>query len=416
MSEATVVSTARKLLKAKGLNDFAIFGILGNLKKESGLIANNLQDSYNIKLKMTDATYTSKVDAGTYKNFASDGAGYGLCQWTSSDRKAGLLAYAQKCGVSIANEEMQINYMIVELTGSYYTSLMTTLKNASSVKVASDAFLTIFERPANADSKKTERAAAGEELYKKYVTAATTTSTVTATTTNSGFTPRLSAPSSTDKYWIHTSKGGLNECILIKGSSCLPNCVGYAWGRFYEIIGKRPTLSRANAEMWFGTTSDGYKRSATPALGAIACWSKGKVGVSSDGAGHVAVVEKIASNGDITTSNSAYSGTTFYTKTLTKASGYAMNGYTFQGFILPPDTTGTTSTASTSDGTVNYKVKVTISNLRIRSTPGNTGTVKGFLTPGVYTIVAESSGTGASKWGKLKSGAGWISLDYATKV
>jgi hypothetical protein len=93
-----------------------------------------------------------------------------------------------------------------------------------------------------------------------------------------------------------------------------------------------------------------------------------------------------------------------------------MNGYTFQGFILPPDTTGTTSTQSTSDGTVNYKVKVAISNLRIRSTPGNTGTVDGFLTPGVYTIVAESSGTGASKWGKLKSGAGWISLDYATKV
>ena len=31
----------------------------------------------------------------------------------------------------------------------------------------------------------------------------------------------------------------------------------------------------------------------------------------------------------------------------------------------------------------------------------------------MYIIVAESNGTGASKWGKLKSGAGWISLDYA---
>ena len=35
---------------------------------------------------------------------------------------------------------------------------------------------------------------------------------------------------------------------------------------------------------------------------------------------------------------------------------------------------------------------------------------------GVYTIVAEASGTGAKKWGKLKSGAGWISLDYTEKV
>lgn len=34
----------------------------------------------------------------------------------------------------------------------------------------------------------------------------------------------------------------------------------------------------------------------------------------------------------------------------------------------------------------------------------------------VYTIVAESDGPGASKWGKLKSGAGWISLDYTKKV
>jgi len=30
--------------------------------------------------------------------------------------------------------------------------------------------------------------------------------------------------------------------------------------------------------------------------------------------------------------------------------------------------------------------------------------------------VAESTGKGAAKWGKLKSGAGWISLDYATKT
>ena len=34
---------------------------------------------------------------------------------------------------------------------------------------------------------------------------------------------------------------------------------------------------------------------------------------------------------------------------------------------------------------------------------------------GVYTIVAESDGQGAAKWGKLKSGAGWISLDYCIK-
>ena len=35
---------------------------------------------------------------------------------------------------------------------------------------------------------------------------------------------------------------------------------------------------------------------------------------------------------------------------------------------------------------------------------------------GTYTIVEEAKGEGATLWGKLKSGAGWISLDYTTKV
>ncbi|MDD6736539.1 MAG: hypothetical protein PUE13_09565 [Clostridiales bacterium] len=35
---------------------------------------------------------------------------------------------------------------------------------------------------------------------------------------------------------------------------------------------------------------------------------------------------------------------------------------------------------------------------------------------GSFTIIAEAEGKGASKWGKLKSGLGWISLDYAKKV
>ena len=36
---------------------------------------------------------------------------------------------------------------------------------------------------------------------------------------------------------------------------------------------------------------------------------------------------------------------------------------------------------------------------------------------GIFTIVEESPGEGSSKgWGKLKSGAGWISLDIASKI
>ena len=74
----------------------------------------------------------------------------------------------------------------------------------------------------------------------------------------------------------------------------------------------------------------------------------------------------------------------------------------------------TTSTQTTQPSAFTpYTVKVTASVLNIRKGPGTGYAVAGQIkNGGVYTIVAESTGTGATKWGKLKSGAGWISLDY----
>lgn len=64
-----------------------------------------------------------------------------------------------------------------------------------------------------------------------------------------------------------------------------------------------------------------------------------------------------------------------------------------------------------------YKVKVTTPVLNIRSGPGTAYTKVGQIRGmGIYTVIQESSGPGASKWGRLKSGAGWISLDYVKKV
>ena len=61
-------------------------------------------------------------------------------------------------------------------------------------------------------------------------------------------------------------------------------------------------------------------------------------------------------------------------------------------------------------------MRVTISDLNIRKGPGTGYASAGYIKPGVYTIVEESEGKGASRWGKLKSGAGWISLDYAKRT
>jgi hypothetical protein len=64
-----------------------------------------------------------------------------------------------------------------------------------------------------------------------------------------------------------------------------------------------------------------------------------------------------------------------------------------------------------------YLVKVTTTVLNIRKSPTVDSARVGVITDsGVYTIVEESTGNGASKWGKLKSGVGWISLDYTKKI
>lgn len=65
--------------------------------------------------------------------------------------------------------------------------------------------------------------------------------------------------------------------------------------------------------------------------------------------------------------------------------------------------------AEKNDGS--FKVKVSISDLYIRTGPGKKYATKGFIKPGVYTIVQNKG-----SWGKLKSGVGWISLNYAKRI
>lgn len=61
-----------------------------------------------------------------------------------------------------------------------------------------------------------------------------------------------------------------------------------------------------------------------------------------------------------------------------------------------------------------YLVRVRVPDLNIRKGPGTNYPKTGQYTGvGTFTIVEEAKGQGASRWGRLKSGAGWISLDYA---
>lgn len=124
--------------------------------------------------------------------------------------------------------------------------------------------------------------------------------------------------------------------MTLENGELTGNCVGYAHGRFMEIMGvKSCKLSTHDAKTWYGYTHDGYARGKTPRLGAVICWSQAKWG-------HVAIVEVINSDGSIITSNSAWpsgsatnkNGIYWYEKTLKPP--YSFGSYTFQGFIYNP--------------------------------------------------------------------------------
>lgn len=226
------------------------------------------------------------------------------------------------------------------------------------------------------------------------------------------FSPRLSAPSTSNKYYY-----SLNP--FYKSGYGLPNCTCYAFGRFYEISGEKPKLSLRNAENWWGNTADGYERGQTPRLGAIPCWSKGKVGNGSDGAGHVASVEQINADGSIVISNSAWKGTRFYLKTL-KPPYNLGSGYTFQGFIYNPavPATATTATPSLTVG----KTYTLQANMKVRTGAGTNYRWKkrseltadgrkhaqnqtyAVLNKGTKVTVLQIIGSGSDIWIRIPSG------------
>ena len=154
-------------LSGKGLNGYAVAGLMGNLFAESGLIPTNLQNTYEKSLGMTDAQYTAGVDDGSYTNFIRDSAGYGLAQWTFWSRKEALLNFVKAAGTSIGDMFTQLEFLWKELQG--YTAMMNVLLKATSVRQASDVVLLQFERPADqSEAVQVKRASYGQTYYDKY--------------------------------------------------------------------------------------------------------------------------------------------------------------------------------------------------------------------------------------------------------
>ena len=150
-------------LKSKNLTDFAAAGIMGNLQAESALRSNNLEDSRNASLG-SDEEYTRNVDNGTYLNFITDNAGYGLAQWTSSDRKRKLYNLCKANNKSISDLTCQLVLLYEELNS---LKILDQLQKANNVKDAAVIFLTKFEKPAgyNKASVQNTRAQLAQQFY-----------------------------------------------------------------------------------------------------------------------------------------------------------------------------------------------------------------------------------------------------------
>lgn len=158
-----------------------------------------------------------------------------------------------------------------------------------------------------------------------------------------------------NKYYIRKVTGGLNDAVsgypTQKYANVLDNCVGYANGRFNEIIND-PNLDDlvkkfkyqlvCNAENFIESArKQGLKISYGPVEGGIMVWQKGATLSDGDGAGHVAVVERVYDDGTILTSESGWASWAFKTVRRDNNNGrWGQNSaYEFRGCIKNPSVT-----------------------------------------------------------------------------
>lgn len=141
MSEQTIYNA----LRAGGLSPAGACGMMGNMDAESCMLTNNVQN--NCTMSDFDYTYAVDNDIMSRDRFIYDSYGFGLCQWTSYDRKAGLYDLAKKKGVSIADEATQIEFCLYELKQSQYRSLYELLRTTDDVAEAAKEVCAKFERP-----------------------------------------------------------------------------------------------------------------------------------------------------------------------------------------------------------------------------------------------------------------------------
>lgn len=436
-----------KLLAAIG-NEYGVCGLMGNIQKESGMCSINMQNSYESKLGMNDAQYTSAVDSGAYADFCTDRVGYGLCQWTSAGRKTGLLNYARATGRSVGNEDMQIEWLLHELSTSY-KNVLNVLKTAKSVKEASDCVVTKYEKPRSVlpgssesvrNKTLSERQKLGEEIYNRYCnkgevakmeikqilltkndcykagrTIVPVGIVVHSTGANNPALKRYVQPDDgivgKNSYNNHWNKSGVNKCVHAfigkdkNGNVCTYQTLPWTMRSWGCGSGKKGSYN--NSHIQFEICEDGLSDpeyfnkvfDAAAELCASLCQAYG------------------ISAANIVSHNEAYKKG--------YASGHSDCDHWLKRFSKNMDwfrnlVAGKIGTAEAPKPTepsqqpsqASYKVRITASVLNVRAGAGTSYKINTTVKKGqVYTIVEEKNG-----WCRLKSGAGWILLKYTEKL
>ena len=133
-------------LRLAGTTKAGACGVLGNVQAESAFRPNNLQDSYNSLLGISDEEFVRRVDSGDTAIFMTENLGFGLAQWTYPSRKQKFLSYMRSKGVSIANEKAQVEFMIREFMEDFAT-MWSLICTSEDLYECTDKLLRIWENP-----------------------------------------------------------------------------------------------------------------------------------------------------------------------------------------------------------------------------------------------------------------------------
>ena len=148
-------------LQFKTGNAYGTAAIMGNLMAESSL---NPECATG---KNKTPNYAKDADTGAI-DFEHDGVAFGLAQWCYHTRKKGLLDLAKMRGVSVGCMDVQIEYLLNEMSEKY-KSVWKVVQSTNSIREASDIVMLKYEKPATTtEAAKQKRAEYGQRYYDLY--------------------------------------------------------------------------------------------------------------------------------------------------------------------------------------------------------------------------------------------------------